>query len=202
MELRLRTLLMILLLAAGVAVAAIALPRFGSDAPGATDPTASLTPTAAAPLAGGPITFADASAAWDWQVACADALKTWVKEYSYPVRTIRVTLTDEQNLGPATVGVGYPSSNDQAAIAYAACDGQPDLACQVAVKQGAAGNDLNIAVTAAIPHAIRNSWLIHAPGGAAQIDAIRKSWAWNQFQPLLQKEGTLWRSSCLSVSKP
>ena len=113
-----------------------------------------------------------------------------------------MTLTDERNLGPATVGIGYPAGSDQAAIAYAACDGRPDLACQVAIKQGAAGDDLDIAVTAAIPHAIRNSWLIHAPGGAAQIDAIRKNWTWEQFQPLLRKEGTLWRSSCLSVSKP
>lgn len=202
MELRLRTLLLILLLAAGVAVAAIALPRFGSDAPGAKDPTASLTPTTAVPLAGGPITFADESATWDWQATCVDALQAWVKGYPYPVRTIRVTLTDEQNLGPTTVGVGYPTGSDQAAIAYAACDGQPDLACQVAIKQGAAGDDFNVAVTAAIPHAIRNSWLIHAPGGAAQIDAIRKNWTWEQFQPLLRKEGNLWRSSCLSVSKP
>ena len=102
----------------------------------------------------------------------------------------------------STVGVGYPGGKDQAAIAYAACDGKPDLACQVAIKQGAPGDDLNVAVTAAIPHAIRNAWLIHAPGGAEQIDAIRKNWSWEQFQPLLQKEGTAWRSSCLSVSKP
>ena len=113
-----------------------------------------------------------------------------------------MTLTDETNLGPATVGVGYPGGKDQAAIAYAACDGKPDLTCRVAIKQGAAGDDLNVAVTAAIPHAIRNSWLIHAPGGAEQIDAIRKNWSWEQFQPLLQKEGTAWRSSCLTVSKP
>ena len=72
----------------------------------------------------------------------------------------------------------------------------------VAIKQGAPGDDLNVAVTAAIPHAIRNAWLIHAPGGAEQIDAIRKNWSWEQFQPLLQKEGTVWRSSCLTVSKP
>lgn len=148
------------------------------------------------------ITFADESATWDWQAACQDALATWVQQSPDPIRTIRVTLTDETNLGPATVGVGYPGTDDQAAIVYAACDGKPDLACRVAIKQGAAGDDLNVAVTAAIPHAIRNAWLIHAPGGAEQIDAIRKGWSWEQFQPLLQKGGAAWRSSCLSVSKP
>jgi len=204
MELRLRTLLFILLLAvATIAVAAIGVPRLGIGPLALRTPA---TPTAQAAdtptLAGQRVTFADESATWDWQTTCQDALATWVQQSPDPVRTIRVTLTDDQHLGPATVGVGYPTGSDQAAIAYAACDGRPDLACFVAIKQGAAGADLNVVVTAAIPHAIRNSWLVHAPGGAAQIDAIRKSWTWEQFQPLLRKEGNLWRSSCLSVSKP
>jgi hypothetical protein len=72
------------------------------------------------PLASQLITFTDDSAAWDWQVTCQDALATWVQQSLNPIRTIRVTLTDETNLGPTTVGVGYPSGKDQAAIAYAA----------------------------------------------------------------------------------
>jgi hypothetical protein len=203
-EIRLRHILLILLLAAAaIAVAAIGLPRlqvgplaFGTPATATAE--AAVTQT----LASQRITFTDDSAAWDWRAACQDTLAIWVQQSPNPIRTIRVTLTDETNLGPATVGVGYPSGKDQAAIAYAACDGKPDLACQVAIKQGAPGDDLNVAVTTAIPHAIRNAWLIHTPGGAAQIDAIRKSWSWEQFQPLLQKEGAAWRSSCLSVSKP
>lgn len=139
---------------------------------------------------------------WDWQVTCQDALATWVQQSPNPIRSIRVTLTDEKNLGVSTVGIGYPGNKDQAAIAYAACDGKPDLTCRVSIKQGGPGDDLNVAVTAAIPHAIRNAWLIHSPGGAEQIDAIRKNWSWEQFQPLLQKGGAAWRSSCLSVSKP
>jgi len=202
MEIRLRPILLILLLATvTTAAAVIGLPRLQI---GPLAFRARATPTAPAvmtqTLASQLITFADESTAWDWQATCQDDLATWVQQSSNPVRTIRVTLTDEQNLGPATVGAGYPTGSDQAAIAYAACDGQPDLACQVAIKQGAAGDDLNVAVTAAIPHAIRNAWLIHAPGGAEQIDAIRKNWSWEQFQPLLQKEGTVWRSSCLTVT--
>ncbi len=204
MEIRLRPVLLILLLAAaGVAAVALGLPRLGIGPLAFVRPA---TPTAQATiiqtLASQRIAFADESAAWDWQVACQDALATWVQQSPNPIRTIRVTLTDETNLGPATVGVGYPSGKDQAAIAYAACDAKPDLACQVSIKQGAPGDDLNVAVTAALPHAIRNAWLIHAPGGAEQIDAIRKGWSWEQFQPLLQKGGAAWRSSCLSVSKP
>lgn len=204
MEIRLRPVLLILLLAAAVVVAvALGLPRLGVDLPAFGRPA---TPTAQAigtrTLANQRITFADESAAWDWQVACQEALATWVRPSPNPIRTIRVTLTDETNFGSATVGVGYPGGKDQAAIAYAACDGKPDLACQVAIKQGAAGDDLNVAVTAAIPHAIRNAWLIHAPGGAEQIEAIRVNWSWEQFQPLLQKGGAAWRSSCLAVSQP
>jgi hypothetical protein len=204
MEIRLRPILLILFFAAIViAAVVIGLPRlqigplaFGTPA----EPTvqAVITQTLASQL----ITFTDASATWDWQATCQEALQTWLQQSPKPIRSIRVTLTDERNLGVSTVGVGYPADKDQAAIAYAACDGKPDLACQVAIKQGAPGDDLNVAVTAAIPHAIRNSWLIHTPGGAEQIDAIRKNWSWEQFQPLLQKGGAAWRSSCLSVSKP
>lgn len=204
MELRLRTLLLIsLLAAAAIAVAAIGLPRLGIDllalwTPATPTAQAADTPT----LAGQRVTFADESAAWDWQATCQDALATWVQQSPDRVRTIRVTLTDEQNLGPATVGVGYPNGEDRAAIVYAACNDAPDLACSVAVKQGVAGADLDVAVTAAIPHAIRNAWLIHSASGAEQIAALRKNWSWEQFQPLLRKEGNLWRSSCLSVSQP
>ncbi len=204
MEIRLRPILLILLLlAAAIAATAIGLPRLGIDLPVFGRPA---VPTAQAAvtrtLVGQRITFADESAAWDWQPSCQDALATWVQQSPNPIRTIRVTLTDETNLGVSTVGVGYPGTDDQSAIAYAACDGQPDLACRVAIKQGAAGADLDVAVTAAIPHAIRNSWLIHASSGAEQIAALRKDWSWEQFQPLLSKEGNLWRSSCLTVSKP
>lgn len=204
MELRLRTLLLLSLLAAvAIAAAAIGLPRLEIDLPAFKTP---VTPIAQAnttqTLASQRITFTDKSAAWDWQVTCQDALAAWVQQSPDPIRTIRVTLTDEQNLGPATVGVGYPSSSTPTAIAYAACSGQPDLACQVTIKQGAAGDDLDVAVTAAIPHAIRNSWLIHAPDGVAQFNAIRVNWTWEQFQPLLRKEGNSWRSSCLTVFKP
>jgi len=203
MEIRLRPVLLILLLAAAAIVAAaVGLPRLGISPQAFRTPAtpmaqAALTQT----LASHRITFVDESAAWDWQAACQDALAAWVQQSPNPIRTIRVTLTDEKNLGVSTVGVGYPADKDQAAIAYAACDGKPDLACQVSIKQGAASDDLNVAVTAAIPHAIRNAWLIHASGGAEQIDAIRKNWSWEQFQPLLQKGGTAWRSSCLTVSK-
>jgi hypothetical protein len=49
------------------------------------------------------------------------------------------------------------------------------LACQVAFKQDAPGDYLNIAITTTIPHATRNTWLIYAPGGVEQFDAIRKN---------------------------
>lgn len=203
MEIRLRPILFILLLVAAIAAAAVgALPRLGFDLPAFWRPAPPAPVPAMAPPAGQRITFADESAAWDWQATCQDALAAWVQRSPAAIRTIRVTLTDDLNLGPATVGVGYPTGSERAAIAYAACDGGPEISCRVAIKQGEAGDDLDVAVTAAIPHALRNSWLIHAPGGAAQIAALRANWSWEQFQPLLQKEGTLWRSACLTVSAP
>jgi hypothetical protein len=188
-EIRLRSLVLSLLVLAGL--------------PAASPPAA---PTGQPVTPGGSadqwITFVDTSAVWDWQITCGEALATWVQQLPFPSRTIRVTLTDAKNLGPSTVGVGYPADGDQAAVVYAACAGQPDLACQVVIKQGAPGADLDVAVTAAIPHAIRNAGLLEAPGGAEQIDAIRLNWSWAQFQPLLQKEGNAWRSSCLNVARP
>lgn len=204
MEIRLRSLVRILLLVAGLLVAA----ALGLAQPPAAAPSGvvRVAPTIQAASSGGAIehwiTFTDGSGAWDWQITCGEALATWVQQLPFPSRTIRVTLTDAKNLGPSTVGVGYPADGDQAAIVYAACDDQPHQSCQVAIKQGAPGADLDVAVTAAIPHAIRNAGLLQAPGGAEQIDAIRLNWSWAQFQPLLQKEGNAWRSSCLNVSRP
>lgn len=100
MELRQRTLPLILLLVAGAAV-----PAF-------------LTPTAAATTPSGPIAFIDESAAWNWRVTCADALLAWVKGHPNPVRPFRVSLTDEQNLGPATVGRTVSDSLEQLAVRH------------------------------------------------------------------------------------
>jgi hypothetical protein len=204
-EIRLRSLVLSLLVLAGLlGAAAWGLAQLRQALPTAGTPTTPTVQPAAAlgEPADSRMTFVDASMAWDWQITCGEALATWVQQLPFPSRTIRVTLTDAKNLGPSTVGVGYPADGDQAAIVYAACAGQPDLACQVAIKQGAPGADLDVAVTAAIPHAIRNAGLLHAPGGAEQIDAIRLNWSWAQFQPLLQKEGNAWCSSCLNVARP
>ena len=86
MELRLRTLLLISILAAAtIAVAAIGLPRLGVDPLAFRTPA---TPTAPAvgtqTLAGQRITFADESATWDWQATCQDALATWVSSRPTP----------------------------------------------------------------------------------------------------------------------
>jgi hypothetical protein len=202
-EIRLRSLVLSLLVLAGLlGAAARGLPQLRQALPGAGTPTTPTVQPAAAlgEPADSRITFVDASMAWDWQVSCGAALAAWAQPW--PSRTIRVTLTDAPNLGAATVGVGYPAGGDQAAIVYAACDDQPGQSCQVAIKRGAPGANLDVAVTAAIPHAIRNAWLLHAPGGAEQIDAIRLNWSWAQFQPLLQKEDNAWRSSCLNVARP
>lgn len=67
---------------------------------------------------------------------------TWVRQSPNPIRTIRVTLTGETNLGPVTVGVGHPSDKDEASaidIVNAACDSKLDLAWQAAYKAGRGG---------------------------------------------------------------
>jgi hypothetical protein len=201
-EIRLRSLVLSLLVFAGLlGAAALGRPHLRPARPAAPPPAAPTgQPAASAGPAAARITFVDASAVWDWQVSCGAALAAWAQPW--PSRTLRVTLTDAPNFGAATVGIGYPAGGDPAAIVYAACDDQPDQSCQVAIKQGAPGADLDVAVTAAIPHAVRNAWLLHAPGGAAQIDAIRLNWSWAQFQPLLQGADATWRSSCLNVARP
>ncbi len=149
-----KTVLLILLLAAAViAAAAIELTWLPG---GLLALGTSATPTIQAVVTQAPtnqlITFADESATWDWRATCQDALATWVQPSPNPIRTIRVTFTDEVNLGVSTVGVSYPGGKELAAIAYTACDGKLDLACQVAIQHRAPGDDLNVAITAAIPH--------------------------------------------------
>jgi hypothetical protein len=109
--------LILLLAAVALAAAALALPRqqispLASGIPAAPTPQAAVTQT----LSGQRITFADESAAWDWQATRQDDLATWVQQSPNPISTIRVTLTDEKNLGVPPVGVGYSGDKDLAPL--------------------------------------------------------------------------------------
>ena len=186
-----------------------------------------LTPSAH--LSSPAITFGDESTAWDWQVTCQEPLRRWMEGLPFVVSAVQITLTDEARPGPASVGVAYPSlctgtaSPCSSALAYAECSPHGSaLACQVQIAGGEPGADLDVAVTAAIPHAIRQAWLVRAPDGAEQIAAQRHAWSWEQFKPLLTEEPPAgsrepitgsgepitgsreqrWYSSCLTVSRP
>ena len=154
-------------------------------------------------LAGQRITFADESAAWDWQAGLpgrpGDLGAAVAQPHPHDPGDAHRRNQPGRRHGRRRLSRHHGPGRHR--LRRVRRQARPGL-LSVAIKQGAAGDDLNVAVTAAIPHAIRNAWLIHAPGGAEQIAALRKNWSWEQFQPLLQKEGAQWRSSCLSVSQP
>lgn len=203
MEIRLRPILLLLLLLLGIAIVAFGRSRLAPSLPPTPTPQPVPGPTPVARTIGGlQIVFADESVAWDWQITCHEPLATWLQQLPLSLRTLRITLVDQLARNPAATGIAYPDTDHPTARAAGACTGQSEQACQVLIRQGTPGADLDVAVTAAIPHAIRNAWLVRAPGGAEQFDLIRQNWSWDQFQPLLRKEGNAWYSTCLAVSRP
>ena len=68
------------------------------------------------------------------------------------------------------------------------------LACQVNVRSGS-GPNLGVAAGAALAYALQED---ARPKTKAAYDA-RPAWAWENFQPVLTKEGTTWQS-CLQLS--
>jgi len=204
MEIRLRYLLPAPLLLLILALVALGPARRGHTVvPPATGvPSVAPTRVVVRPSSDRPIAFADASALWDWQVACQEPLALWLQQIPISFRTLRITLVDQSESSPTTVGIAYPEINQAAARVRAACSGQEEQTCQVWIYQGTVGPDLDVAVTAVIPYAIRHAWRVRTPGGGDQVDADRLHWTWDQFQPLLRKEGNTWRSSCLTVFKP
>ena len=212
MEIRLRPLVVALIVLALVgAVAYFALPRLMPRAaqlglrPGAT--TVGATP--ATVRAGGPkprnavrFTYLDDSLGWDWTADCASQLRQFLAEKlpSRRISSLQVVLVDYKPDSKLPFGVRYPDQAGAQANANCYDMGGGDYTCAVGVARGEPGADLDVAVTLATPYTLLD--MILARG--ANPDAIRRTWKWGTFQPLiapLKDTQNQWQSTCLRVSR-
>ncbi len=166
--------------------------------PVAPKPTVTPFPTAAPGAT--QLIFESQATAWRWGATCEQPLLDYLRQY--PLRTLRVVLVDAgTSVGVAGVSTAYPDAKDAQAQAVAGCNGTiNDLTCQVYVKTGQAGNDLDMAVTTVVPYAVQQYFMLKTPGSADALDTLRRTWSWSRFQPLVRKDGDAWRAACLAVS--
>jgi hypothetical protein len=164
------------------------------------------TATVAAPVAvptGGPeITFLDESLGWDWDATCAPQLRQFLaaKLPGRRISAVKVVLVDYTLDSKLPFGVRYP--DDAGAQADANCYdmGSGAYTCSVGVERGEPGPDLDVAATLAVPYTLLDMFLARG----ANPDAIRKTWRWGTFQPLvppIEDTENQWLSSCLRVSR-
>ncbi len=185
-----RVLALLLLLASGTLA-------FLTTRPGAPTPSPPLGPILGLGNVA-PITFVDASAAWDWTNTCQDELVAYLAgqgdaDVTTRPRHIRITLVDE---GDLPLGVAFPSVEEPQALTFAECEeSDTGLSCQVAVDHGAPGPALDAAVAAALAVGLHDALRVKSP----QAWRERPVWSWAQFTPLLHQEQETWRSDCVTV---
>ena len=214
MEIRLRPFVVALIVLALVgAVAYFALPRLLPLAAqlGLRLVATTVAATPAAVPAGGPetpgtagcaVTFQDESLGWDWTADCAPQLRQFLAEKlpGRRISSLQVVLVDYKPDSKLPFGVRYPDQAGAQANANCYDMGGGDYTCSVGVARGEPGADLDVAVTLATPYTLLDMFLARG----ANPDAIRRTWKWGTFQPLiapLKDTQNQWQSTCLRVSR-
>jgi hypothetical protein len=222
-EIRLRPLVVALIVLALVgALGYFAVPRLLPLA-GQVGLRPAATPTVAAPAAvpiGSPegpgtaepaITFLDESLGWDWDANCETQFRQFLSEKLLPalglgpaagrrINSVKVVLVDYTLDRALPFGVRYPDEAGPQADANCYDMGGGAYTCSVGVARGEPGADLDVAVTLAAPYTLLDMFLARG----ANPNAVRQTWRWGTFQPLIALiEGTenRWQSSCLRVSR-
>jgi hypothetical protein len=206
LEIRSRRFVLTLLVLLAVAfVASYAVPRL--DQPifrGLPWGKATPAPLSAAPVPpGGPeITFTDASRGWDWESICAGPFAAFLadKLAGQPIRAVEVALVDYGPDAQLPFGVRYPDEEGAQAGAQCFSLGGGRHRCTVGVARGQPGPDLDVAATLAAPYTLLDMFLARGP----EPDAVRMSWRWGTFQPLIapiEEADNRWRSTCLHISR-
>ncbi len=140
------------------------------------------------------ITFVDESADWDWQPeGCAVPLEAFVKNAA----TVEFVLLDAAVRDMPLVVVYPELLAPDATTATAVCDRVPDaaaLTCYVATAD-APGAEPAVAVAVAMAYALQED----ARPKTLEAFAARPAWAWENFRPVITKEGNQWQS-CLQLS--
>lgn len=195
---RLRSLFVVLLVLALAAAAAwFAAPKLAIRlpwrAPAATAPSAAAPAPAGAPA----IQYVDDSLGWDWQPSCAPAFATFLARElaGRPITAVTVTLVDARPDLHLPFGTTY-----RGARVNGNCFNEGGaFTCQMAVAQGEPGADLDVAATLNTPYTLLDMFLARG----ADPNAIRRTWSFATFQPLLipAEEASRWHSACLTLSR-
>ena len=149
----------------------------------AVDPAPALT-----------ITFADESAAWDWQPAgCAAPLKTFAKNAAKVEFVLLDASARDMPLGVVYPELLAPNATTAAAVCERPLAGDL-LTCYVATAD-APGAEPAVAVAVAMAYALQEE----ARPKTLEAFAALPPWAWENFQPVITKEGNQWQS-CLQLS--
>jgi len=164
------------------------------------------TPTGAAPVAvpidGPEVTFLDESLGWDWDATCAPQFRQFLAEKlpGRRISAVKVVLVDYALDSKLPFGVRYPDEAGAQADANCYDMGGGSFTCSVGVARGEPGDNLDVAATLAAPYTLLDMFLARG----ANPNAVRQTWRWGTFQPLIALiEGTenRWQSSCLRVSR-
>jgi hypothetical protein len=150
------------------------------------------------------IAFLDESLGWDWAADCAPQLHQFLAEKlpGRRINSLQVVLVDCNLDRVLPFGVRYPDQAGPQADANCYDLGpQTDggnYTCSVGVARGEPGADLDVAATLAAPYTLLDMFLAHG----ANPNAIRQTWKWDTFQPLvapIKDTENRWQSTCLHI---
>jgi hypothetical protein len=203
MEIRIRPILAIIVTATVVAAGGLlVLPRLAQLVPSRS--SVPVVPTAGAPgtalPAGSPtVTYVDESLGWDWQASCAAQFQQFLVEKlaGQPISAVKIVLVDNTPERKLPFGIRYPDA--QGPKTSGNCyNEQGRYTCFIAVAEGEPGADLDVAATLNAPYTLLDMFLARG----ADPGAIRQTWRWNTFQPLItpaQEGSNRWQSACLHL---
>lgn len=205
MEIRIRPILAVLAIGAAAIIAVlVGAPRLAQLLPAArTTPASAVTAMPGPTPAGGPtITYGDESLGWDWEVTCGPQLRQFLAEKlpGRRISAVKIVLVDVTPDSKLPFGVRYPDEAGAQANANCYDMGGGAFTCSVGVTRGEPGADLDVAATLAAPYTLLDMFLARG----ANPNAVRQTWRWGTFQPLLapsEEAENQWHSTCLRVSR-
>ncbi len=201
-----RTLRLAALLIVAAGLAALGLRIAASRQPAAVTPTPgqAAPPDSASAPAASAFQLSANSLNWDWRAApdCTERLAAYLKDY--PIRSAQIVLTNDTP--SLVIGAVYPDLQHPEANVRVVCNtrnpakaDRSDFVCQVAVREGQPGPALDVAATVAVAWGIKD--FFRPRTGEAWGAAKDRLWRWEDFAPLIHKEGEGWQSDCLSLAK-
>jgi len=140
-----------------------------------------------------------------WKVSgvdeCLPKLNDWLDD-KYPVKSLTVVITDTVT-PDMTLGAAYPhpllDHADPEAIVVGNCQesGNNGLSCQMAVQKGDQGESLDVAASVEIVQLVQWHFRPKTKKGWAEW---QKNWKWENYRPIIEKEGAQWQSACLHLT--